>query len=102
MTSWEPISLEELDAEINKGVSLMSETQKVFWNSIRIKPEKWNETENGEAGGGFWVVALFSDKIIWYNDIEEGFNISKYVNRGEIPEYNCEQDELQFAIKKLT
>jgi hypothetical protein len=64
-------------------------------------PIKWVEEKHGEDGGGFWVVAVCETKIIWYNDIEEGFNISEYKVYGHIGEYNCNQDELSWSISKL-
>ncbi|WP_027386493.1 hypothetical protein [Chryseobacterium gregarium] len=68
-----------------------------FWESVKIKPVKWNEKEYGTEGGGFWIVAIFSGKVIWYNDIEEGFNISEFEKLGEISEYGCKI----WAINKL-
>ncbi|WP_435522465.1 hypothetical protein [Chryseobacterium indoltheticum] len=38
---------------------------------------------------------------MYYNDIEEGFNISEFEKDGEIKEYGAEQDELQIALIKL-
>jgi hypothetical protein len=41
--------------------------------------------------------------VLWYNDIEDGFNVSRFVQWGEIPsdEYWCSQDPLQYALPKL-
>ena len=72
-----------------------------FWKSIKVEPEKWSEKVNGNEGGGFWIVAIYDGKVIWYNDIEDGFNISKFEKFGEIKEYGCEQDEISWAITKL-
>jgi hypothetical protein len=54
-------------------------------------------------GGGFWVVAVYRDRVLWYNDVEEGFNVSQYQLSGVIPasEYWCNQDPLCWAIPKL-
>lgn len=62
---------------------------------------KWNEKEYGTEGGGFWIIAIFSRKVIWYNDIEEGFNISEFEKLGEISEYGCELEEFSWAFNKL-
>ena len=72
-----------------------------FWQSIKIEPEKWAEKDFGDEGGGFWVVAVHKDKVIWYHDIEDGFNISGFKKFGEIAEYFCDQDELSWAVTKL-
>ncbi|WP_337855067.1 hypothetical protein [Pedobacter sp. GR22-6] len=72
-----------------------------FWNLIKIAPQKWEEKEYGAEGGGFWVVAIFGTEVIYYNDIEEGFNISKYETYGQIKEYWCNQSELNWIIIEL-
>lgn len=101
MLEWTPISLAELNIEIQKTKNDLEGEIAEFWQSIKIEPVKWNEKEYGTEGGGFWIVAIFSGKVIWYNDIEEGFNISKFEKLGEISEYGCEQDEFSWAINKL-
>ena len=101
MTEWTPILLTELNTEIQKTEKELEGEIMEFWKTIKIVPEKWSEKEYGQEGGGFWVVAIFDDKVIWYNDIEEGFNISEFEKFGEIKEYCCEQDELKWTLKKL-
>ena len=101
MNIWEPISLQELQTEIQKGVSNMTKEQENAWNKIKVEPNKWKEFENGEMGGGFWVVAMLRNEVIYYNDIEEGFNISPFTEFGVIAEYRTEQDELQWTLNKL-
>ena len=101
MKDWKPISINELNEEILKTRSELSEEILNFWNAIRIKPQKWKEPEFGIQGGGFWVIAICGKKVVWYNDIEDGFNISSYNDYGEILEYRCNQDEFNWAIIKI-
>lgn len=79
----------------------MSQDQLSLWSQISIKPQKWSEHEYGSEGGGFWVVAINQNDVIWYNDIEEGFNISPFSKLGTIDKYGAEQDELQWTLNKL-
>lgn len=101
MEKWTPITLNELFDEIQKTETDLSGQFWNFWELIKIDPVKWNEKDYGNMGGGFWVVAICGTKVIWYNDIEEGFNISTYKTIGEIDEYWCNQDELNIAVKKM-
>lgn len=101
MNSWKPISLNELNMEIENGLKKMTQVQLDYWQKISIKPEKWTEKKFGNESGGFWVVAIIRDLAVWYNDIEEGFNISTFSTYGEISGYEAEQDELQWTINKL-
>lgn len=101
MDEWEPITLNELFNEIQKTEKDLEGELKNFWDLIKINPTKWKEKEYGEMGGGFWVVAICGYKVMWYNDIEEGFNISNYKTFGKIEDYCCNQDELIWSVSKL-
>jgi hypothetical protein len=92
MTEWKPISLVELYDQIQKTETDLNGELWNFWQLIKIEPTKWIENEFGDLGGGFWVVAICGTKIIWYNDIEDGFNISGYY---------CNQDELSGAVTRM-
>ena len=98
---WTPISLAELEELILKGESKLEGELLNFWNLIKIVPQKWQETEYGDEGGGFWVVAIFGNAVVYYNDIEEGFNVSTYQAYGHISEYWCEQSELDWIVLGL-
>jgi hypothetical protein len=101
MSKWKPITLSELNDQIHKSEAYLNGELWNFWQLIKIDPVKWNEKSYGDEGGGFWVVAICGKKVIWYNDIEEGFNISDYETVGEIEGYYCNQDELSWAVIKL-
>ena len=68
-----------------------------------VAPAKWQLSPWGDLGGGFWVIAVMEDRVLWYNDIEDGFNVSRFVTLGTIPstEYWCNQDELRWALPAL-
>ena len=98
---WQPISEGQLWDLINSAYENMTPTQRKIWEIIKVTPVKWNEESMGRLGNGFWVVAIIGSSVIWYNDIEDGFNQSSYNSYGEIAEYWCNQDELQFAIQNV-
>ena len=101
MAEWNPISEKALRGRIAQGVARMSPSQKRLWEAIRIDPEKWQQHPYGDTGKGFWVVALIGRTVVWYNDVEEGFNRSGYSVYGEIDDYWCNQDELELTIEYL-
>ena len=72
-----------------------------LWNAIRVEFTKWQQHPWGDQGNGFWVVGFIGNQVLWYNDIEEGFNWSRYTTSGLIDEYWCNQDELNHAICAL-
>ena len=95
---WKSISLTDLRNLILKGELELNDEQLNFWDLIKVEPEKWEEVDYGSEGGGFWVVAIMGKEVIWYNDIEEGFNISSYTTYGRIDTYQCCQVDLNWSV----
>jgi len=86
---------------MNKSYLRMTTQKKWLWEAIRVNPVKWQQGPYGNEGNGFWVVGIIGDTVVWFNDIEDGFNISKYTEFGKIDEYWCDQDELEHTIQKF-
>ena len=96
---WEPISKSALQARIAQGVARMTVAQLRVWRAIEVDLIKWQQHPYGDQGNGFWVVAVIGRTVIWYNDIEDGFNRSTYTAVGVIDEYFCNHDELETAVQ---
>ena len=101
MVEWEPISETALKARIAQGVGRMGAAQMRLWEVIRIEPVKWQQHPYGDPGAGFWVVAIIGNTVLWFNDLEDGFNRSRYTAYGTIDDYWCNQDELELAVQYL-
>ena len=101
MIEWEPISEEALRARMAQGEARMTPPQRRLWEAIRVDPEKWQQHPYGDTGAGFWVVAVMGRTAIWYNDLEEGFNRSRYSAYGTLDDYWCNQDELELTLQFL-
>ena len=96
---WTPITESALWDLILAAEARMDPADARLWECIRISPQKWSEPSYGIVGGGFWVVGLIGTTVIWYNDIEEGFNLSSYSDFGTIDEYWCNQDGLEYTLQ---
>lgn len=101
MVEWEPISATALRKRIAQGCARMTPAQRRLWEAIRIEPEKWQQHPFGDNGRGFWVIGLIGRTVIWFNDIEDGFNRSRFSEYGTIDDYWCNQDELEVAVQYL-
>jgi hypothetical protein len=101
--TWTPISLPELESLVTSDLAECSEELRALFARVRIEPTKWRQRPWGNEGGGFWAVAVHRDRVLWYNDIECGFNVSRFADWGEIPdrEYWCNQDKLPWALPRL-
>jgi len=96
-----PITEAEIWGTMNESYDSMTLEQRRVWEVIRINPQKWSQEPYGNQGGGFWVVAIIGNTVIWFNDIEDGFNCSTYSNLGKINEYFCNQDRLEWQIQNV-
>ena len=101
MVDWRPISEREIRDRIRQGESRMSAAQLRLWRAIRIDPERWQQHPYGDPGNGFWAVGLIGRSVLWYNDIEDGFNRSQYTLHGTIDDYWCNTDELETTVEFL-
>jgi hypothetical protein len=98
---WKPTSLAYLSAMIAENLEDCAPELRALYARTAIPPEKWARSPWGDCGGGFWAVAVHEGRVLWYNDIEEGFNVSPFSRWGEIGDYVCNQDELPWALPRL-
>ncbi len=95
--TWKPISKEELDKIIESDLKKCNSQQLAFWEkysvNLRKAPiDRFNEIES------VFVVAMKDNEAMYYEDIEEGFNISPLDNNGKILERGCNQNDLSVAL----
>jgi hypothetical protein len=98
---WQPITEADLEDKINRACEQMSLQQRRLWEAIKVLPQKWRLHPWGDEGGGFWVVAVLGQTVVWFNDIENGFNRSRYIEQGAIKDYWCNQDNLGLVVQYL-
>ncbi len=96
--NWKPASEEDIRDLIDSACERMSAEQARVWERIKVPPEKWDLDPWGNEGNGFWIVALIGRWVVWFNDIEWGFNLSRYASYGTIGEYWCNQDGLDAVV----
>jgi hypothetical protein len=101
MSTWTPIPEATLWELMNAAWERMSLPQRRLWEAIRIDPMKWEQLPYGSMGGGFWVVGIYGQTAIWFNDIEDGFNRSRWSRPGHLDEYWCNQDQLEWTVQHV-
>lgn len=99
MENWTAFPKKDLMMELFMAEQNLDDETLLFWNKIKINPEVWKCIDVIEDN--FWIVAKFHNYVIWYNDIEEGFNISKFITEGDILTYTALKQELHISIDKL-
>lgn len=90
-------SRHDLDSMIATALADRDDAVRTAWERIRIEPETWRCRPWGE----FWVVALEGDRALWFNDVEDGFNWSRYATRGTIDEYFANQTSFTEILEQI-
>jgi hypothetical protein len=98
--SWKPITKEELEKELESQCSQLSKEERSYFNAIRVplepaKIERWGNLET------VYIVAKKGSTIIFYEDVEEGFEISKLDKKGIVSEYGVNQFTIQHIVNQL-
>jgi len=97
---FEPITEKELTNLIEEQKSLLNEKELSFFNFIEVLLEKTKIDRFGAIESVF-IVAKYGCKIIFYEDVEEGFEITEIDGSGVIKNYGASQFELEHIINQL-
>ena len=98
---WHPISESELKELIDRELkSCTAELQSLFAR-YRVAPYKVPIHRLGNLEEVF-VVAELPSGIIYYEDVEEGFELDRLGGDGAIPTQGCNQFELKHLLSQLS
>ena len=100
MDTWQPITVEELDSLVAAELSDCSVEQQQFFERYKVAPRLVPIERFGNVESVF-VVAQIHDLVLYYEDVEEGFNISALSADGAIASPGYEQWELRHALSRL-
>lgn len=87
----------EIKNHIENLEYLFDEDEKNFWDFIKIKPEIWVDATYGE----FWALAIFGKNVLYYNHIEDGYQISSYKEYGKINGTNGSQMDFYRLVQGM-
>ena len=94
---WHPTTVDALQKIIEGDLKECDDEQVSAFKKYAVEPYaapilRYDEMENAV------VVARRGDEVIYWEDVEEGFNLSPVSPNGQILEHWCNQDELRFAL----
>lgn len=100
MSTWTPITYNELKALVAKELRTCSAEQKEYFvqiaTDIRAVP-----IVRGGVNESVFVVAQDRGIVVYYEDVEEGFNLSPLAADGSIASPGYEQWKLRHALLQL-
>lgn len=98
--TWTPITRQDLENEIAKQLESLDPDEAKFFEAIRAPLQETPIIRFGKVEKAF-VVARYKNKVVFYDDIEEGFEITKLNDKGDITECGANQFELKHVINQL-
>jgi len=99
MEAWQPISASELEELVSYQLQECPPALVALFEAHRVSPFQAPIVRNGRREAVF-VVAKRGDEVMYYEDVEDGFNFSPLSADGEILEHWCNQHELKYALKR--
>jgi hypothetical protein len=99
MGTWEPISESELKELLARQLQDCDASLRATYEAYRVEPYQVPISRFGKWEQAF-VVARKGLEVMYYEDVEEGFNLSRLTLEGSIMEPGYNQDELKFALQR--
>ena len=99
MARWQPATIDEVKRIVIEDEGACSIDELEAFRRYAVDPyfASINRYGNSEH---VVVVARKSEEVMYWEDVEEGFNISSTDATGAILEHYCNQDELAIAIRR--
>ena len=99
MGSWQPISASELSELISRQLRDCEPHLRRLFETHRVAPYRAPFAKQGTLESVF-VIAKKGQEVLYYEDVEDGFNVSPVSDNGAILEHWCNQDDLGIALQK--
>jgi hypothetical protein len=95
--TWRPITAEEIQSLIKEQLRDCTDAQREIFERYRV-PLRPTPLERFGQVESVFVVAQRDNEVMYYEDVEEGFNFSPLTPDGRIAQRWCNQDELMHAL----
>jgi hypothetical protein len=97
MDDLKPATVEDVNQIVAKDLKNCDPEQMAAFDKYRVESFSAPIVRYGQLERVV-VIARNGDQVIYYEDVEDGFNVSPISPEGRILEHWCNQDELRFAL----
>lgn len=97
MDKWQPATVDEVRQIVNRDLKACDAEQVATFERYAVEPCVVPIVRYGKKESVI-VVARKANEVIYWEDVEGGFNLSPVDVNGQILEHWCNQDELGFAL----
>jgi hypothetical protein len=94
---WKPANIATVKKIVQDDLAECDDEQVSAFELYAVQPYLAPIIRYGKAESVI-VVARMRDEVIYWEDVEEGFNVSPIAPDGRIPEHSCNQDDLGLAL----
>lgn len=94
---WKPATIDQVREIVESDLSNCDAEQHAAFRKYRVDPCYGKIVRYGHPSLVV-IVARKEHEVIYWEDVEEGFNVSPVGGDGEILEHWCNQDELGLAL----
>ncbi len=95
--TWRPATIEHVEQILKRDLAQCDAPQKDIYKKFAVSPFLAPISRYGQLESVV-VVARNHDEVIYWEDVEEGFNVSHIQKDGRLAEHWCNQDELGLAL----
>jgi hypothetical protein len=99
MDSWKPATREYVAQLLAAQLQRLSPAQRDRWGAMAVPFRA--VPISAEPGQVVYVVAETEGQIIYFEDVEEGWNVAPLTSSGEIASRGFEQDDLVRLLSRL-
>jgi hypothetical protein len=99
--SWRPASEAEVADILGQELAVCTDLEREFFEKIKVTPFQRCQIARGGGIEHVFVVAVWSGWMVFWEDVEEGFEVSRVDPDGVIRDYAASQWEIRYAINAL-
>jgi hypothetical protein len=99
MDTWQPATREEVEALLSEELSALHPAHLARFEAMRVTPRRVAVTS--APGEYVYVVAEFQGKVLYFSDVEDGWELEALDDSGGITERGCNQFELKHIMHQL-
>ena len=97
MDDWKPATIAEVNEIVARDLKVCDIEQLAAFKKYRVEAFTAPFMRYGKMESVV-VVARNGDQVIYWDDVEDGFNVSPIGPDGMVLEHWCNDDELRFAL----
>ena len=98
--AWKPVGIEKLEQIIADDLRSCSADEIAAFEKHRVTPYAVPIIRLGKVEEVL-VVATFGSRILYYEDVEEGFELAELDSKGQIPDQGCNQYSLEMVLHQV-